>query len=334
MWIETKSKKLYRKNYSQEGAQKIDWGLKLTGIPDIWRETKGKGIKVAVLDTGIDYHIDLVQNLKGGYNFISESYNNYRDMQGHGTHCAGIIAASDNSFGVVGVAPEASLYACKVLNDKGCGTNRAIANAIHWCIKNKIDIVSMSLGCKEDDPFLRTAIKEAYQAGIILVAAAGNDGDEYLDDDIDYPGKYEEVICVGSVNKYLDRSWFSSDGEELDITAPGENILSTYLNNSYATLSGTSMATPFIAGLAALILAKHRTNKNETPILNNRQMMEHILRFTNDKGEIGKDRWYGYGVVSYKIPPPENIFVPSARYGKTRYQAKLIGEKEVKIGEE
>lgn len=286
----------------------VDWGLKLLNIPELWKVTQGEDITVAVLDTGVYPHIQLMYNLAGGMNFVTNKPTDWGDRQGHGTHCAGIIAARPckphaltTNRSVIGVAPRAKILACKVLSDTGAGTNEAIADAIFWCIKRKVDIISMSLGSEEDSPILRSAIKEAYRHNIIMIAAAGNDGDEYLDDDIDYPGRYPEVICVGSVNKYLDRSWFSSDGETLDIMAPGEEILSTYLADGYAVLSGTSMATPFVAGLAALILSKHRKFKNETPIETPKQMLDHLTRFATDKGQIGRDNFYGYGIVSNKM---------------------------------
>ena len=268
-------------------------------VYDIWKETKGEGVNVAVLDTGVIGHPDLKENIKGGVNFSSDDRNDYQDRVGHGTHVAGIVAAVDNAFGVIGVAPKANLYAVKVLGDSGSGSFEMIAKGIDWAIENKMDILSMSLGSNYPSEVLHDALKRAYQKNITLVAAAGNDGDTYPDNDIDYPARYPEVIAVGSVNKYLKRSWFSSDGTELDVMAPGQDIYSTYLNNEYSILSGTSMAAPFVTGVLALLISKHRNHQgNQTPIDTPDRIREHLIRTADDAGEIGKDNFYGYGIVS------------------------------------
>lgn len=285
----------------EKKEQVIDWGLKALNVYDVWAETKGEGVKVAILDTGCIKHPDLKNNLAGGANFTSDDVNDYEDRAGHGTHVAGIIAAENNEFGVVGVAPKAQVYAVKVLGDNGSGSYEMIAKGIDWAIENKMDIISMSLGSNYDSPILHDAIKKAYAKNITIVAAAGNDGDTYDDNDIDYPGRYEEVICVGAINKYLERSWFSSDGDELDIAAPGQDIYSTHLDNKYAILSGTSMATPFITGVLALLISKHKnSDSNNTPIDTPERIREHLLRTATDAGEVGRDRFYGYGIVNPK----------------------------------
>ena len=281
--------------------QVIDWGIKTLNVYDVWKESKGEGVKVAILDTGCIQHPDLTENLKGGANFTSDDANDYEDRAGHGTHVAGIVAATDNAFGVVGVAPKAHVYAVKVLGDNGSGSYEMIAKGIDWAIENEMDIISMSLGSNYDSPVLHEAVKRAYAKNITIVAAAGNDGDTYDDNDIDYPGRYEEVICVGAIDKHLERSWFSSDGDELDIAAPGQDIYSTHLNNQYAILSGTSMATPFITGVLALLIAKHKnSDSNNTPVDTPERIREHLLRTADDAGVVGRDRFYGYGIVNPK----------------------------------
>lgn len=281
--------------------QKMDWGIKTLRVYEVWKESRGEGVNVAILDTGVASHNDLNPNIKGGINFTTSNSKDYEDRVGHGTHVAGIIGAVDNQIGVVGVAPCVNLYAVKVLGDNGSGSFDMITKGIYWAIENKMDIISMSLGSRYTTPSLHNAIKEAYKHNITMVAAAGNDGDEYDDDDIEYPAKYPEVIAVGAINKYLQRSWFSADGEELDVTAPGEEICSTYLKGDYAILSGTSMAAPFVTGVLALLIAKHKKTKdNKTPIDTPKQIREHLIRTADDAGEIGKDRFYGYGIVSPK----------------------------------
>jgi subtilisin len=280
--------------------QKMDWGIKALRVYEIWKKAKGETVKVAILDTGISRHDDLQINVKGGINFSSSDSKDYEDRVGHGTHVAGIIAAADNDIGVVGVAPRTEIYAVKVLGDNGSGSFEMIAKGIDWAVENGMDVISMSLGCNYGNDTLHDAIKRAYQKNITLVAAAGNDGDEYKEhDNIDYPARYPEVIAVAAINKYLQRSWFSSNGEKLDVAAPGEDITSTYLNNGYAILSGTSMAAPFVTGVLALLIGKHKqTLDNKTPIDTPERIREHLRRTADDAGEIGKDRFYGYGIVS------------------------------------
>lgn len=272
-------------------GQVIDWGLKDRKVPEQWKVTKGEGVKVAVLDTAgpATTHKDL--HIYGGANFTTSGDG---DVAGHGTHVMGIIAAMNNAYGVVGVAPKAQVYAVKVLGDNGSGYYEWIAAGIDWAVENEMDIISMSLGSNHDSPVLHAAVKRAYAKNITIVCAAGNDAKH-----VDYPGKYQEVIAVGSSNKYGDISDYSSPGPEVDITAPGERVYSTYLDNSYAILSGTSMATPFITGVLALMISKHRNSEhNNTPIDTPDQIREHLLRTADDKGEVGRDNYFGYGIVN------------------------------------
>ena len=286
-----------RIKWTKSQDQKMDWGLKLLNVSDSWKDSKGEGVNIAVLDTGIAHHDDLSDNVKGGVNF---SYSNdLFDHVGHGTHVAGIIAGVDNNRGIVGVAPKANIYGYKVLDDDGFGSFDAIERAIRWAIESNIDIISMSLGYSVHNPEVYREIKRAYAKNITIVAAAGNDGDNFTDNDIDYPAKYPEVIAVGSINKYEKRSWFSGDGKELEISAPGQDINSTFLNNEYAVLSGTSMATPFVSGIIALMIAKHRKKgDNRTPIANPSQIREHLKRTAIDAGMVGRDRFFGYGIIN------------------------------------
>lgn len=294
-----KLKSVRVKSIKKLSTQIMDWGIKTLRVYEEWKETRGEGIKVAILDTGIIPHPDLKDNIKGGVGIICDR--DYLDKDGHGTHVAGIIAALDNDFGVVGVAPRASLYAVKILGDDGSGEMWSLARGIHWACDNHMDIISMSLGYYSDCEIVHEAVQRAYRQGIPIIAAAGNDGDENTGDNINYPARYPETIAVGSVNKYLKRSDFSSKGEELDIMAPGEDIYSTFLNDEYAILSGTSMATPFITGIVALMIAKHRKNKNnKTPIETVGDVREHLIRTADENGEIGKDNFYGYGIVDIK----------------------------------
>ncbi|WP_368491122.1 S8 family peptidase [Clostridium sp. BJN0013] len=239
-------------------VNEVPKGVEMIQAPKIWDQTKGKGITVAVLDTGCDTtHPDLKERIVGGRNFTNDDGGNidvYEDYNGHGTHVAGTIAAIENNTGIVGVAPEANLLIIKVLDEDGSGQYEWIINGINYAIEQKADIISMSLGGPEDVPELHEAIQKAVNNNILVVCAAGNagDGDESTNE-FDYPGCYNEVISVGAIDLQRRSSDFSNSNNEIDLVAPGEEILSTYLNGTYARLSGTSMAAPHVSGALALI---------------------------------------------------------------------------------
>ncbi|MEH7336349.1 S8 family peptidase [Neobacillus drentensis] len=241
-----------------EEVTEVPKGVEMIQSPKVWEKTKGKGITIAILDTGCDLtHPDLKQRIIGGCNFTNDDKGNktiYKDYNGHGTHVAGTIAATANQQGVVGVAPEANLLIVKVLDKNGSGQYDWIINGINYAIEQKADIISMSLGGPEDVPELHEVIQKAVANNILVVCAAGNEGDgQGSTDEFDFPGSYNEVISVGAINLERHISDFSNSNKEVDVVAPGENILSTYLKGKYARLSGTSMATPHVSGALALI---------------------------------------------------------------------------------
>jgi subtilisin len=269
-------------------------------IPEVWKKTKGRGIRVAVLDTGTPKdHPDLMMNidLSKCRSFI-DGEDIWDSYHGHSTHVGGTIAALDNHFGIVGVAPEVTLITIKVLGKNGRGSADSIRKGLEYCLQIKPDVVNMSLGSTTPLPEVHDAIKNLIKAGIPVVAAAGNDGKE----GIMYPAQYDEVIAVGSYGRSTlrDRSLFSNYGDTLDIMAPGEEILSTYLNGQYAVLSGTSMSTPVVAGVIALILAYSRSiNKTMNP----ESIKQLLIKTAIDVGPSGYDKYHGYGIIN-----PEQIF--------------------------
>lgn len=233
-------------------AQTVPWGVSHVEADAVWSATTGSGVKVAVVDTGIDVaHPDLTANLKGGYNAISPN-RSYADDNGHGTHVAGTIAAAANSIGVVGVAPSVDLYAVKVLGRSGSGWISDIIAGIQWAVTADVDVINMSLGSSAYSAAFDLACQKAIDAGVTIVAAAGNSGPGM--DTVGYPAKFERVLGVSAVGASDVIASFSSRGDGVDIAAPGVSIPSTYKGQSYATLSGTSMASPHVAGVAALVL--------------------------------------------------------------------------------
>lgn len=264
------------------------WGVKRTGAGVVHASNKGTGIRVAVIDTGIDYtHPDLAANVKGGWDFVNKD-DNPMDDHGHGTHVSGTIAARDDNSGVVGMAPEASLYGLKVLSASGSGYADDVARALEWCITNNIQVVNMSLSGGYSS-VLESACSKASQAGIILVAAAGNSGTSSgTGDTVGYPAKYATVIATAATDRSDLRAAFSSTGPAVEIAAPGVSVYSTYPGGRYVSMSGTSMACPHVAGAAALILGAG------IPAANVRSLLQSTA---DDLGTAGRDEWYGYGLL-------------------------------------
>ncbi len=221
------------------------WNLDAIGAYTAQQYGSGDGVKVAIIDSGVDYsHSQLRQRFGNdkGYDFVRNSAEPM-DENGHGTHVAGIAAASD-----YGVAPRCRLYAVRVLDENGSGTEADAIAGIEWCIKNSVDVANMSFGGPVASQALEEVCEYAWQQGMLLVAAAGNNGYG-----ANYPAAFgESVIAVAAVDESLQHPEFSNIYETNDIAAPGVGIVSTYLNERYATLTGTSMASPHVAGSLAL----------------------------------------------------------------------------------
>ncbi|WP_265416563.1 S8 family peptidase [Alkalihalobacillus deserti] len=241
-------------------------GIELIEAPTIWEQGySGNGMVIAVLDTGCDSdHFELKDRIIDGYNFTSDDNSDptiFEDYNGHGTHVCGTIAATQNDVGVIGVAPKAKLLVLKVLGGQGYGDTKWVTEGVRYAIKwrgpngERVRVISMSLGGKEKDITLHKAVQEAVQNDVLVVCAAGNEGDGNDEtDEFAYPGSLPEVVQVGSVNLQGEISRFSNTNCHIDLVAPGEEVLSTYLNNEFAVLSGTSMAAPHVSGAVALII--------------------------------------------------------------------------------
>lgn len=267
-------------------GQVVPWGIERVRVPEV-RSVAMRvcPIAVAVLDTGISTsHPDLV--VAGGCNTVGGI--SYNDDNGHGTHVAGIVAARNNDIGVIGCS-QAKLYAVKVLNSQGGGSISTVIGGIDWAITNGMKVINMSIGTKQASLALELACNSAYNEGILLVAAAGNDGTPGNNYEcIDYPAKYSSVIAVGSITAANTLSSFSSIGPELEIVAPGSLIYSTTYHGGYGIMSGTSMACPHVAGVAALLWGERTT-------LTNVELRVFLDSYAND---LWGDPWrYGNGLV-------------------------------------
>ncbi|HLD00409.1 MAG TPA: S8 family peptidase [Candidatus Nanoarchaeia archaeon] len=274
-------------------VQTLPWGVDRIDA-DLVVNT-GNGVTVCVVDTGVDKdHPDLQANILGGQNFVAKGAvvdpTKWDDDNGHGTHVAGTIAAADNSIGVVGVASQASLLAAKVLNRQGSGYLSDVIAGIEYCVQNGAKVISMSLGTNSDVQAMHDAVDAADAAGVLLVAAAGND----YGGPVSYPAAYASVVAVSATDSSDNLASFSSVGPEVELAAPGVNILSTWKDGGYATISGTSMATPHVSGVAALAWEAN-------PLLSNVEIRSLLQSTADDLGTAGKDDFFGYGLVDAEL---------------------------------
>lgn len=276
-----------------------DYNVKLLNVPEIWKETKGAGVKVVVLDTGRPQHRDLI--VKGSTSFIespsiSDMY--LFDINGHGTHCAGVVAAygGPDGKGILGIAPEAELWTCTVMDENGYGSIEATVKGIRWAVDTvQAQVLSLSLGI-DNAPLiveLEQACQYAESKGVTVVVAAGNSGGP-----LGQPAIYSSVVAVAAVNSAKQRAAFSSYGKDVDFASGGVDIWSTWLGNQYACLSGTSMATPSIAGVAVLLIA--REFKRTGRYLNSDEVVAQLKDLAVDVDVPGWDERTGYGVPVFK----------------------------------
>lgn len=281
------------KSAPSQPVQKLPWGVNRIDAELV--NGTGAGVKVCVVDTGIDKdHPDLQANIVGGRNFVAKGTTvdpaKWDDDNGHGTHVAGTIAAVDNAIGVVGVAPSASLLAAKVLNRQGSGYLSDVIAGVDYCVQNGAKVVSMSLGTSSDVQTVHAAVDAAYASGVLLVAAAGND----YGGAVSYPAAYDSVVAVSATDNADNLAAFSNVGPQVELAAPGVSVLSTYKGGGYATLSGTSMATPHVSGAAALAWEAN-------PLLSNAEVRALLQSTADDLGAVGKDNLFGYGLVDAEL---------------------------------
>jgi hypothetical protein len=277
------------KNSQIQTSGTIRWAIEHIGAPQAWSQSTGTGIKVAVLDTGVGPINDV--KVYGGYNFIENNLDT-SDHYGHGTMIAGIIAAASTStLGVAGVAPNAEIYAVKVINNQGDGTLNQAILGIQWAIDNGMQIISMSWNLA-DNSALKQAVDAAYSRGILLVAAAGNAGE--IMTGVGFPASYDSVIAVSAVTEDNLRLTDSCCGAEIELAAPGEVVYSIGLGNKTWWGTGTSYSAGYVTGTAALVWAKN-------PSLTNIQIRGILDKTATDlQSGDGQDRdiFFGYGLVN------------------------------------
>lgn len=289
------------KKHKLVSAQTNDWGFTTIGVPKTFTSGfRGNGINVAVIDSGVSSsHPDLTRSdgksvVTTGTSFVSEfGDSSFADYNGHGTHVTGIIAAQDNTIGKVGISPNVNILAVKVLNSEGDGYLSDVLSGMEWAVNHGAKVINMSLGFDQDEPSLKAMSDAVVNAGVSLVVAAGNESDYGQDltkNNVLYPAKYDASIAVGATNSSNTRAYFSSVGKEVEVSAPGEDVTSTYLLGTYKKMSGTSMATPYVSGLMALY-------RQAFPTATAAQIRQLLIANTLDLGKKGRDVEFGYGLV-------------------------------------
>ena len=293
------------------------WGVKRVGSGTVHDGgNKGTGVKIGIIDSGVDYnHQDLNAVYAGGHDFVNND-TDPNDVYGHGTHVAGTACAEDNNSGVVGVTSECALYSLRVLNDSGSGSWSATIAAMEWAVANGLQVVNLSLGSSQDPgSTVKAAFDNAEAEGLVIVAAGGNSGNPPGNgNNVIYPAKYASVIAVAATDKNDTRPSWSSTGEEIELAAPGVSVLSTWNDADsphnpqpiffdgdwYKEGSGTSMASPHVAGVAALVIAAGITDANGNGRIND-EVRAVLTSTADDIGAAGKDTHYGYGLVNAAV---------------------------------
>merc|ERR1719343_911614 len=275
----------------QSSGQATPYGVAMVKAMDVWKKynNKGENVRICVMDTGVNRdHPDFDADRLFGYDGEDLVQPWWRDVDGHGTHVSGTIAASNNNEGVVGVAPNAEIFTARVFSTNGQFYSSNIITALQACKDGGAKVISMSLGGPYAVGYELQAYTDLHEKfGIITVAASGNTGGT----DLLYPASYNNVISVGSVNWNYDRSSFSTRNSKVDVAAPGSSILSTYGGDSYATISGTSMSCPHVSGVVALML-------NANPAATPSQIFAALETTSENPNTSGRDDDLGYGIVN------------------------------------
>ncbi len=265
-------------------TDQIDWGVARIGADKVWDTASGTGVIVAIIDTGVQVtHPDLSNRITTGYDFVNND-SDASDDNGHGTHVAGIVASTSNGTGTVGTANTTSIMPVKVLNNQGYGYLSDVTKGIYYAADHGAKVINLSLGTTYDSSTLKSALQYAASKGVFIAAAAGNTGASTCE----YPAAYTYAMCVGATDSSNKLASFSNLGGE--IVAPGVSNYSTYLNSTYRSMSGTSMATPHVAGAAAVIFSycKDCTTNDVRALIKSTAV---------DLGNVGIDGVFGSGLV-------------------------------------
>jgi subtilisin family serine protease len=319
-------------------AEISDWSIDYLGIQELWKQNAGEGVRVLILDTGVDTsHSDL--KIEEARDFTGSLFGG-SDRNGHGTWCCGMVGAIvGNNTGVRGIAHKATIFSGKVLGDDGSGTDQTIARGMQWALQLDVHIISLSLGGPRMSEGLHDLFKQfVSKKQRFIFAAAGNQG---TPNSINYPAIWPECICVAAHDKHGVRAPFSSRGDRIDISAPGVDMISTVPNQGYAKMSGTSMACPTTAAIGALVLSKDlKMAGNGMKLDTTEDMRELLLKTAIDKGKPGPDDEYGPGLLNPGkvlegllpiMPPPSKLPGMEFKFGKSLIHIPARSTDDLKI---
>lgn len=277
------------------------WALTALKAETVHQSTKGSGVTVAVLDTGVkSSHADLSGRVLSGTDYVSPG-TSANDENGHGTHIAGIIAAvQNNSRGIAGMAPSAKILPVRVLDRNGSGTSANVAKGIIYAADRGAKVINLSLGSNQSSTAMQSAVAYAISKNVLVVAAGGNSGCGLLGAPKEYPASYSGVVGVGAVTQSISRASYSSCGSWVDVVAPGDRIISTMIRSSvglgcsssadYCTLSGTSFSAPYVAATGALAISRRGWSQST--------VASRLQSTATDLGPAGKDKYYGAGFIN------------------------------------
>lgn len=292
------------------------WHLRAMNVAAAHKISKGAGVTVAVIDSGVEPHPDLRKNLLSGTDVVPGGSGDGReDAASHGTAMAGLIAAhgKGGGNGALGIAPKAKILPIRDETPKKVGSSVEIARAIRYAISRHADIINIS-SAATSHPDLANALKEAAAADIVVVAAAGNRPDDVV---VPHPAFYDGVVAVGATDRRGNHADVSVTDDKVEIAAPGVDIASTHLGGIYQRATGTSSSTALVAGAAALVRSKY-------PDLSAKEVVHRLTATATDKGPAGRDPEYGFGVVNLvkaltaNVPPATPTASPPADPGGTR----------------
>ncbi|MBA4293756.1 peptidase S8 [bacterium] len=264
--------------------------LEVIRVPESWEMTKGEGVTIAVLDSGVDrMHPDLKESVVGVFDTTGGDGS---DSTGHGTHCIGLIAAQQGTDGVTGVSPDAKIVSIKVIDKNNHGSVTMLRDGLRKAIDMNVDIINLSLGTKtHPGPDVELLLDEAEEKGILVVAASGNESGPVM-----FPARFDNVIAVSGIDEKGIRSDFSNYGIENLVCAPSVALVSTFPGNRYAKMSGTSMAAAVITGILSLGISILKNQKSGN--IRSRELILDLLpTVSNDSGDPGRDVFYGWGVL-------------------------------------
>lgn len=281
----------------------MQWHMNQLGLDAAWESADGTDVIVAVVDTGVSEGTDGFETLLPGYDFVDDDAQ-AADANGHGTHVAGTVAqATDNGLGVAGVAPGAAILPVRVLDASGVGSSVDVANGIIWAVDNGAAVINMSLGAASPSMVIEEACSYAHEAGVVVVASSGNEGYTNF---VGYPAAFDTTIAVGATDLAFEVAYYSNQGSALDLVAPGGDLGADHNGDGYPDgvlqetliaghfgyyfMSGTSMATPHVAGAAALLVSSGVTDPDA--------IRDALTSTADDLGAAGRDDVYGHGLVN------------------------------------